>query len=130
MLDHINGREARRRPNATARYLFLRPDRKITTSPEKAMRIEVPRSGSNMINTDGTNTIVMDTPTEKTVGGRAPLAMYRAIIKGIAIFISSDGWKLMPIFNHLVAPFLVSPITRTKINKTRQRRKSQGPTLP
>jgi hypothetical protein len=120
MLDHINGREARRRPNATARYRFLRPDRKITTSPEKAMRIEVPRSGSSMISTDGTNTIVMDTPTEKTEGGRAPLEIYRAIIKGIAIFMSSDGWKLMPIFNHLVAPFTVSPTKRTKTSKNRQ----------
>ena len=55
--------EARKAAIAIAKYLFLMPDKKMTTRPENAMRIAVTRSGSSNMSSVGTNTI----NSEKTI---------------------------------------------------------------
>jgi hypothetical protein len=59
----MSGNEARNAAIAIAKYLFLMPDKKMTTKPENAMRTAVPRSGSSNISSVGINTI----NSEKTI---------------------------------------------------------------
>ena len=71
--------------------LFLIPDRKIITNPEKAISIDVPRSGCNKIIVVGKSTINKEVIIDKFFTGNVPLEINLAIISGIAIFINSEG---------------------------------------
>ena len=51
------------------------PDKNTITKPEKAIRIEVPRSGCNKIIAVGKRTISKAMKIEMFVGGKVPVAM-------------------------------------------------------
>ena len=105
------------------------PDRKTITSPEKAINIEVPRSGCNKIMIVGKSTINREITIERFCTGSVPLEIYLAIIRGMAIFINSEGWNVIPRSSQRVALFRVSPIIKTSVRSNTQKKYNQGAIL-
>jgi hypothetical protein len=96
-----------------------RPATNSTNTPEARISSDVPRSGCLRISATGTRISARLIAMCLKRGGSERLERYQAMVIGMTIFITSEGWKRMTpgMLIQRVAPIAVCPINSTATSK-------------
>ncbi|MNH18330.1 hypothetical protein D3C79_780290 [compost metagenome] len=96
----------------------LSPERNSTNRPDRATRIEVPRSGCAATSSVGMKISTSAIPVFFSDGGQTSRLIKRATISGTAILAISDGWKrTMPRSSQRCAPLEIAPKASTATSR-------------
>ena len=111
MVIHSPGAAAAASPSAAKIHRQRMPARTTTPIPPAVRSNAVPKSGWRTINSAGTPMISRPTATCRNRGGSRHRWKYQPSINGMAIFISSDGWKRNTpgTSSQRLEPFTVTP---------------------
>ena len=98
-----------------------RPAKKMTHRPAESTRIAVPRSGCLTMKPTGTSSSRPAIRKSSTRSWPSRRWNHQASISGMAIFMISLGWIVMPTLSQRVAPLRVMPMPGSAVASSSSR---------